>query len=378
MTEENQDSPPRKLRLSREPNKAEAGNQAKPGEAPEAKPDLKLRRPEEKSEQAPTPSKQAQGDGDQKTGSKPVGDPKSTDPERQPKQANQENGEQKGEKEDSGPPADLPLKAKSPSVGAADDRPFDPEAPFAPSDVQKPRDKSQPPELPGKPAPGEADESGRKVEEAIDGIGEQKNRHGILTSIITIVILLVVLGGSGYGLYYLLSNPAESSDAATSPKADADADEASSEDIKSDSDGLLSGPIAKAKSMIKKKEETAANWEEEQVSAPAEEAPSDAPAEGSEEPELAEKVSPTTDSTTKAEKSPPAIDSFQTDSVSRFLRDAHIGGVRTGDQPKLILNGTSYNQGDLIDADTSLRFIGFRDEKLAFRDAQGVVYIKSF
>jgi hypothetical protein len=64
--------------------------------------------------------------------------------------------------------------------------------------------------------------------------------------------------------------------------------------------------------------------------------------------------------------------------VSEFLKNAHIGGVRTGDRPKLLLNGQSYDQGDLIDPGTGLRFIGLRDKKLAFQDAQGIVYIKSF
>ena len=64
--------------------------------------------------------------------------------------------------------------------------------------------------------------------------------------------------------------------------------------------------------------------------------------------------------------------------AASFLTSAHIGGVRAGDRPKLIMNGESYVPGDLVDDRFGLRFVGIRDEKLAFKDENGIVYLKSF
>ena len=306
MTEEKKDSPPPKLRLSREPK--DVTPEPPPADDPKAepKPDLKLRRPESEEAAAPPP----------------------------------------------------------------EDRPFDPENPFAGIDVKKPGDKRQPPELPSKPPPVDNDGSGRKVEEAIGQIGDEKKKHGILISIIILLILLAILGGSAYGLYYLLRSPAEKAEATT-----ATTKEPVVEPAEKESGGLLSGPIEKARAVIGKKAEVDADLEEAQRPGPAAQAPSASTAETAETAVPAD--SPEKPAAPKTEARASAIDSSRTDAVSGFLQNAHIGGVRTGDRPKLILNGQSYNQGDLVDADTGLRFIGFRDKKLAFRDAQGVVYIKS-
>jgi len=68
----------------------------------------------------------------------------------------------------------------------------------------------------------------------------------------------------------------------------------------------------------------------------------------------------------------------EAEAVTEFLKQSHIGGVRMGEHPKLLLNGLNYDPGDLIDPATGLRFKGLRDKKLVFQDAQDVLYIKSF
>lgn len=331
MNEEHKDSPPPKLRISREPRneKTEAQAKAVPEKAAEPKPDLKLKRPST--------------------------EPQSTEPPKaEPKEPTPSIKSPDGIPED------------KPSVRPTDEKPFDPENPFAGIEIKKPKTPAQPPELPGKPAPPEKDGSGRKVEEAIDRIGEEKKSHGMLTSIIVIILLLAILGGSGYGLYYVLRNPSDNTDvSATTEK------KAQPEVTKKESGGLLSGPIAKAKETIASIPNSEDALEEKEASAPVVQAP-----EKTKPPVPAAPTETTSVAPPKAES--PAVKAPQTSAVSEFLQNAHIGGVRTGDRPKLILNGQSYNQGDLVDPDTGLRFAGMRDEKLAFRDARGIVYLKSF
>ena len=43
-----------------------------------------------------------------------------------------------------------------------------------------------------------------------------------------------------------------------------------------------------------------------------------------------------------------------------------------------MISGTAYLFRDLIESGTVLRFHGIRDDKLAFKDKNGVVYLKSF
>ena len=81
---------------------------------------------------------------------------------------------------------------------------------------------------------------------------------------------------------------------------------------------------------------------------------------------------------TPATSGAPRVDKQIVGTISDYLSSVTIGGVRTGDRPKVILNGTSYQKGDLIDPTTGLRFSGMREGKLAFTDRNGVVYLKSF
>jgi flagellar basal body-associated protein FliL len=327
MTEENKDSTPPKLRLSRRPKDDEA--QAQPDQAAESKPDLKLQRPSENSPPAES----------RDTGAKPAA-----------------------------PEIETPEEAEKPPVEPSGERPFDPENPFAGIEVKKPKTENPdrpPPELPSKPAPPSKDGSGRKVEEAIDRIGDEKKSHSVLTSLIVIIILIAILGGAGYGLYYIFSSNTGTAETEGVAEQQAAAKE------KEESGGLLSGPIAKAKETIAKIPDSA-GWEKEEKEATA-------AAEKTVTEDVSEnEAEPVVEAATDTEKPPSTIDPSQTDSISEFLQNAHVGGVRTGDRPKLILNGKSYNKGDLIDPNNGLRFIGIRDEKLAFQDTQGIVYIKSF
>ena len=43
-----------------------------------------------------------------------------------------------------------------------------------------------------------------------------------------------------------------------------------------------------------------------------------------------------------------------------------------------MLDGENYNINDTVDAATGLVFIGTRDQRLLFKDRNGIIYVKSF
>ena len=57
---------------------------------------------------------------------------------------------------------------------------------------------------------------------------------------------------------------------------------------------------------------------------------------------------------------------------------AHIGGIRTGNHARIMLNGTRYEIGEEVAPQSGLRFVGAQNNTLRFRDENGIVYTKSF
>ena len=66
------------------------------------------------------------------------------------------------------------------------------------------------------------------------------------------------------------------------------------------------------------------------------------------------------------------------EAISEYLQNLHIGGVRTGERARIMLNGQNYDINDIVDATTGLKFIGTRNQKLLFKDPNGITYVKSF
>lgn len=199
------------------------------------------------------------------------------------------------------------------------------------------------------------------------------HRHkSLLISIMMIAVLMLLLGACAYGLYYVLLRPAGAEAAghgsAAEPADPAAASAATSPKVVS----RLSQPIAKAKELVAQMEDPVAAWTEDIP------APLPAPVEQA-SPQVSSPTSPT--SLTVPEPAPEVARqpvTTQQNAVTEFFKQSHIGGVRMGENPKLLLNGLNYGPGDLIDPATGLRFIGLRDKKIVFQDSQGVVYIKSF
>jgi hypothetical protein len=211
-----------------------------------------------------------------------------------------------------------------------------------------------PPPLPARPTLS-ADDA---LEEALDRVSDsEKSSSSPLLSIVIIVVLLGILGGSGYGPWYILKG---SSGGAV--------DETVAEE--SNGEGFFGDPIKEAKEAI------SAIPVEELEEVVTDSANSSSP---SSEPTEAAVVTPTNPvATAPLTPQVPNVDQELVRAVSGFLSEVHIGGVRTGERPMVIINGASYSKGDLVEPETGLLFSGIRNGKLAFTDENGVVYLKSF
>lgn len=186
----------------------------------------------------------------------------------------------------------------------------------------------------------DSEEPAKKIENTVNQMEEGNKSSSMLTSFIVIILLLGILGGAGYGLYYLFN--------ASEGTADSSAEESA------DAQNEASGPISKAKEAISKVPG-------------AESIPTGLDTTATDAGSGAGGTQAKAGTTTAGQST-----------VSEFLKNAHIGGVRTGERPMLILNGQSYMPGATVNEEYDLRFIGFVDEKLAFRDNQNIVYVKSF
>lgn len=172
---------------------------------------------------------------------------------------------------------------------------------------------------------------------------EPAGKSSHLLSIALIGVLLLILVAAVAGIWYVLKDKPESAQT-----------EAIAE-TKPASDETAKGPIGKSKEILS--------------NAPADETPElnaaqnvaqEAPSAVTEEPEIVSEA---------ADLKP---------MVTRFLNSAHIGGMRTGSNPRVMINEITYHVGDVVDANTELTFQGIRENRLLFRDKQGVYYTKSF
>lgn len=241
---------------------------------------------------------------------------------------------------------------------------FDPKDPFG--DVIKggqiKAPSSPPPELPSKPAPRIDDGSGAKVEDAIDSLNSEEEavaaKSSILPSVVVILILLVVLGGAGFGLWKVLQTTSDSDsteEATASDEAALSGEASPSTPIQKAKAAIAQVPVADVDAIISESptpESTAAISE---VATPTEEAPAAA-------------IAPAASGSVEATKQ----------SVSQYLSGIRIGGIRKGERPMVMIEGETFQVGDVVQAETNLKFDGLRDGRLAFRDQNGIVYLKSF
>lgn len=181
----------------------------------------------------------------------------------------------------------------------------------------------------------------------------------LLPSVLVLLILLLVLAGAGYGLWKVLQTPEDPAAETTEVTAEAPTEDSNTK----------KGPIQKAKDAIAKV--PVADVED---------------ITGSSAPDLAnEKTIEEAPPAETAEATPVVAETVPIGSaesskqlVSQYLSGIHIGGVRKGERPMILIQGESFHVGDVVHSETGLKFDGLRDGRLAFRDSHGIVYLKSF
>jgi hypothetical protein len=224
---------------------------------------------------------------------------------------------------------------------------------FVPKPSSAPIKKALPPEQSDKPTPQSDDGSSEKLEAAIEQLPPEAQKQGSpITSILLIGVLFLILGASGFGIWHLLHSDTSSPEPATT------------ELVATDKPASTGGPISKAQVMIATVDSTTLPEviESETVLPSAKLTSNPGPktrAEGAPQP-----------------TAPTAAD--LNEKVTQFLTSATIGAVKVGAQPRMMLNGESYNIGDVIDSDTGLSFVGTKDKRLVFKDQNRIFYLKSF
>ena len=273
---------------------------------------------------------------------------------------------------------------------------FDPKNPFGDAikrgEIEKPNTLS--PELPSTPALKIDEDAGAAVEAAIDSLNRAEkdvSRSGktqVLPSILILLILLSVLAGAGYGLWKVLQSPADSEMVETAAPNTQNTQEVQSAQstqraqAAQESDLSGKGPIQKAKDAIAKvpvadSDLIRGEQSNEGSTQTAEAATQPAQPAQTARPAQAAGLEPA-DVAPAAVRSPSVSVEATKQSVAQYLSNVHIGGVRKGDRPMILVNGESFLVGDLVHTETGLKFDGLREGKLAFRDSHGIVYLKSF
>jgi len=275
------------------------------------------------------------------------------------------------------PFGDILPKSKKPPAAAAAPKPslnLD-RSKFAAAEEN---DADTPPELPSKPAPRQDNGSGQALDETIQKLPREpeKTRGAPIASILIIFAMLAILGGAGYGVWWIFtdSSEPESSESGAEKVEPSVADKGETE---------AKGPIEKARAVVSDISTGdldaitgAETVERAPAPVPANDAPVDKTFEIVETPEPRPANTPSSKPTEDVGAGP--VSTALRAEVSAFLSKAEIGAVRTGEKARVMLNGTSYNIGDLVDQKSGLLFAGTRDGRLVFRDRNGVYYVKSF
>ena len=212
--------------------------------------------------------------------------------------------------------------------------------------------------------------SAAHIEAVIHSLDKEKapktQRSSMLPSIIMILVLLLVLGGAGFGLWKVLL--------ASNDMEDNSGSRTNSTVTALPAKPKPNTPIQKAKATIAKVPDT-------DLAAIVGNLPP-TPNRNTAIPVSIQQnkpdvVVPKQPKQPKQQASNRLIEANK-QAASNFLSNIHIGGVRTGERPIIILDGERYNVDDVVHVETDLKFHGLRDGRLAFRDRNGIVYLKSF
>ena len=233
-----------------------------------------------------------------------------------------------------------------------------PQANTPPQSVPKPvsTPSATPPPLAKQPAP-RTENSARKIEEPVKYVPSPREQNSPIGGILIVIALLLILATAGAGIWFLLkSETAEPVDDTTAEATVA----------------APSNPIERAKATIDKVPHR--NLDDVL------ETPSGSTVESEVAP-VADVLETPSGSTAESEVAPVASvapTATVKDRVSQYLQNVQISGVRSGARARIQLDGENYNINDTVHEATGLVVIGTRDQRLMFRDRNGIVYVKSF
>ncbi|MEM7790783.1 MAG: hypothetical protein AAF546_05225 [Verrucomicrobiota bacterium] len=321
MSEEAGENKPKRLRLSRDTaNPTEAGSSSETGPESEKK-DLPPQPKAEESGQNSVPKFKL---------SKPKEEVASTRPPI---------------KTETAPPAEKappPDPIKESEIGSS--------VPQKKLDLKPPvnEESELPPPLPRKvaepkPEPVVTKAPTSNLDQAFDKIEKGSKESNPLAGILVIVVLLLIFGGGGYGIWYVLKGmDSGQSELAEETEAGSTSSYGITLDRAKETIGAAStGAIDEVMEVIPGEESEAFGTE-----LVVEEAPKTSPKEQKE--------------------------------ITDFLENAVYGGVRSGSNARVMINGESYRAGDEIFEIVGLVFVGTKDGQLVFRDKNGIVYTKRF
>jgi len=214
--------------------------------------------------------------------------------------------------------------------------------------VKPPPVKLTPPPQAQQPAPRTSGSASAKIKESATAATESPKKDNHLSSILIVAAILFILAAAAGGIWFLLRSDEPEQVEGTEIAAPAAAP---------------SNPVERAKASIATVPDRNLDKALETELAP--------------EPSTQVLAEPIAAELIAVEPSPTIPISLK-ESVSKYLQNIHIGGIRTGERARIMLDGENYNINDTVEATTGLVFIGIRDQRLLFKDRNGIIYVKSF
>ncbi|HAV14581.1 MAG TPA: hypothetical protein DCX06_13985 [Opitutae bacterium] len=232
---------------------------------------------------------------------------------------------------------------------------------------------SAPPPISNTRQPSPSSEPTHSADADLETLSKDKNSSTLISILIIVALFIVLLAGAA-GLWFILKSSSEETiqvipSTAAQPTANVPTlqdvpNEPSAEPIQKHS---ITDPVARAKATIAEVQTAQQVSEMIGIEGPTAMAP----------PVESAVISTATKALTPTLSTPAPSTELQA-AVTEFLSTLHIDGLRSGSNPKVMINAESYLLGEEVNRSTGLTFEGVKDGKLLFKDRNGLYYLKSF
>jgi hypothetical protein len=246
-----------------------------------------------------------------------------------------------------------------------------------PHQLHEPKDEpARPPKLPTAVDPNLQRATDQKIDRNLDKLEQSGNGSNLLAGALIVIVLCLIFGGASIGIWWVLNQPSEGQ------TVEETASESYEIDPFTDDAVQAAGPIQRTKETIalipsiEIEELVGVDQATPETTLPSDLPTSETPTAGVSTSEALTSEAPV--ETVEPAQAAPEIDTSTQKTVTAFLAEAHIDGVRSGNNPKVMIGGNSFLTGDELDNATGLTFQGINNGKLIFKDRNGVLYVKSF